>query len=72
MSDVIEPTGNCKECYYFKQIGVAKTCGLFHQILRETVVGCYAFAQGQFDRQEPPDPFIDESEIGESENDRQS
>jgi len=22
----------------------------------------YAFAQGQFDRQEPPDPFINESE----------
>lgn len=30
----------------------------------------YAFAQGQFDRQEGPDPFIDDDfEINESEED---
>lgn len=28
----------------------------------------YAFAQGQFDRQEGPDPFIDDTETDESED----
>lgn len=38
----IQTVTHCGDCFYFKKIGVANTCGLRHKILKPDVVGCYA------------------------------
>ena len=40
MEDLDLITTECKECYYFKEIIGAKTCGLYHRFLEERAVGC--------------------------------
>lgn len=34
-------TTKCGECFYFKNILGVKTCGLYHKVLGNNVVGCF-------------------------------